>query len=1059
MSSDSDSDYTSYYLDDKKEELDQDFIFKDEVKVQKKAKKILKTFKVTSIFLLALLAVFSFTNAPIYLSDFLLKLSGFNADIRESVDNKDFIVKQFLSILSSSNEAEQRSRELTLKPHLAGHDNFDSNTSAITYITKKFNEYGLETYNETYNVTLNTPVKTGLKLFKSGNYGNSSTSELIYDAPLMEDELDIDPFPETEIYKGGWHGLSKNGTVKSSKYVFTNYGTLKDYELLSKNNVSTEGAICISKYGNIYRGLKVKFAQEIGKCAAVVLYTDPGDDYYKAVDGYKSYPDGPARNPSSIQRGSVLFLSDLQENVDDFTDIIPKIPSIPVSYAAIQPILKTLNGYGLSCSQLEASSGSGWCSGVIEGVDYSTGPVPATEGFELEVENIQDYNQREIVDVLGNLTIGAGSPKTERGYIVIGAHRDTWVSGGADPESGTTVILEILRVLKELKDTFSWAPKTDIVFASWDAEEYGLIGSNLFVSNHSKDLKSNALAYLNVDVSVSGSNLSIGSSPLLNEIIKSILVQVEYPKDKSQNLFDHYFGSNERFSSLGSGSDYTAFYEHAGIPSLDIGFGSGEGDPVYHYHSNYDSFYWMSQMQDPGFEYHNAIAKVLGGILLELSENELIQFKTTEYLSLIDSFFVDIADNVPEDWFSYVPAFNKHTTGAKKCHMSKKTHGKKHDDDEFEKKEHHGKKHDDEEFEKKEHHGKKHDDEEFEKKEHHGKKHDDEEFEKKEHHGKKHDDEEFEKKEHHGKKHDDEEFEKKEHHGKKHDDEKADKKENHGKKHDEEEFEKKEHHGKKHDDGEFEKKEHHGKKHDDEEFEKKEHHGKKHDDDEFEKKEHHGKKHDDEEFEKKEHHGKKHDDEEFEKKEHHGKKHDDEEFEKKEHHGKKHDDEKADKKENHGKKHDEEEFEKKEHHGKKHDGEFEKKKYHGKKHPSLSLIDLMNLTYDNILAYKDKALKIDAKSDDLTLSLKNYDWLPFWERIALNYKILGQNMKLKYFERHFLDKKGLTGRPFFKHAIYAAGKNYGYASNELPGLQDALDVKDVADFYHWLNVLNEMFKI
>ncbi|CAI8502492.1 unnamed protein product [Hanseniaspora opuntiae] len=879
-------------------------------------------------------------------------------------DDVDLTVTRFLNVLTTSNEAKARSRELTFNPHLAGHDMADVDSSAIPYIISKFEEYGLNVYNESYNVSLNTPIKTSLQLFgkktpysNSSMYGDSTTS-LIYEASLFEDELPEDPYPETPIYKGGWHGFSKNGTVEAP-YVFVNYGTLEDFNLLKKMNVSTKGHVCIAKYGKIYRGLKVKFGQEVGECSAVVLYSDPGDDYYKVKDGYKAYPEGPARNPSSLQRGSVLFLSDLQENVTDIENIIPKIPSVPCSYASIKPILETLNGHGLTCDKMNTlSKDKDWCNGAIEGLTYSTGPAPAELELTLKVENIQDYGIKTIYNVMGNLSIGVGQPKTERGYILIGAHRDTWSAGGADPESGTTAILEILRALKFLQDTYAWLPKTNIVFASWDAEEYGLIGSSVYASTHAKDLMSNALAYLNVDVACSGSALKVHSSPLLNEIIKKSLSRVSYPKDPSLNLNEHFFGSNERIGSLGSGSDYTGFLEHVGIPSLDIGFAAGPEDPAYHYHSNFDSYYWMSTFQDPDYEYHNAISQALGAMLLELSENELVQFKTYEYLELIDGFFYDIADEVPEEWYGFVPVHKP-----KKGKGHSKDHGKDcHEKD---------KKHD-------------HDEKTEEKKaaEKDMKKENEDAKELK--HDKKKEGCGMEKAE----KADKKDMKK---------EEKADKKEmkNENKKDMKQE-----------------------KKAAKEEM--------KHD----KKKEGCG-------MEKAE-------------------KADKKDMKK---------EEKADKKEmkNENKKDMKQEKkaakEEMEHDKKEKGCGMKGKKPHKGKHPKAPkpLIDLMNDVYDKILVRKDKALKIDAESDSLNLDLKNIDWLPYWDQIAIKYRILGQNMKLKYFERKFLDKEGLKGRPFFKHSIYAAGHNYGYASNELPGLRDALDELDVEEFYLWLVKLDHIF--
>lgn len=868
------------YSDDLKSEFDYDPI---EYTAKKSIfKKIcLITAKVFTFVFVSLFLLYKCNSE--HINSFILKPLSIPDDV-------DLTITRFLNVLTTTNEAKARSRELTLKPHLAGHDLLDVDSSSIPYIISKFEEYGLNVYNESYNVSLNTPIKTSLQLFgKELSHSNSSvyssnTSKLLYEASLFEDELPEDPYPETPIYKGGWHGMSKNGTVEAP-FVFVNYGTLEDFNLLKKNNVTTKDHVCIAKYGKIYRGLKVKFGQEIGECSAVVLYSDPGDDYYKIKDGYKAYPEGPARNPSSIQRGSVLFLSDLKENVTDFENIVPKIPSVPCSYASIKPILEQLNGHGLTCDKINAlSKDKDWCNGAIEGLDYSTGPAPAHLGLTLKVENIQDYGVKTIYNIIGNLSIGVGEPKTERGYILIGAHRDTWSAGGADPESGTTVILEILRSLKFLQDTYAWLPKTNIVFASWDAEEYGLIGSSIYASTHAKDLKSNALAYLNVDVACSGSSLSVQSSPLLNEIIKKSLARVSYPRDPSLNLYEHFFGHHERIGSLGSGSDYTGFLEHLGIPSLDIGFAAGPEDPAYHYHSNFDSYYWMSTFQDPDYKYHNAISQAMGAMLLELSENELIQFKTHEYLELIDGFYYKIAEEVPEEWYDFTPSHS---------HKKFKGHGKKK--------------------------------------------------------------------------------------------------------------------GGCHKNGKDKKEDHVDKKEEKEE------------------------KTTDKNFDNKKEKEEKNADKKM--------------YNKKE--------KKADKK---MKKHALKSKESEKH--KKHDTSKKGKKLHKGKHPKNEkpLIELMNDVYDNILVKKNAALKIDYKSDNLNLDLKNIDWLPYWDQIAIKYRILGQNMELKYFERKFLDKEGLKGRSFFKHAIYAAGHNYGYASNELPGLRDALDESDVAEFYSWLEKLNLIFK-
>ncbi|SSD62208.1 related to glutamate carboxypeptidase [Saccharomycodes ludwigii] len=488
--------------------------------------------------------------------------------------------------------------------------------------------YGLATEVETYDVYFNTPVSSSLKLLSTK--ANSST---VYEASLKEDVLSEDPTTGGDDLVPAFHGYSASGNVTGS-YVYVNYGTKKDFEVLDTLGVNFTNKICIARYGDIYRGLKVKFAQEAG-CSGVLIYSDPGDDYFQEVDGYKPYPEGPARNPSSLQRGSVLFLSQGPGDPttpgkasqgpevvrEDPSDYIPRIPSLPISFKEVKPILEKLNGYGVNCSAIEGD-GKSWVGG-LPGFDYWSGPNPS---YELNLYNNQSYEIKPIYNVYGTM---AGTD-SKAGYILVGNHRDAWIKGGAgDPNSGSASILEVIRALNEVSIGTGWKPKRTIVFASWDGEELGLLGSTEYGEKNKKTLKSNCVGYLNVDVSVSGTNLNVQSSPFLNKIILESLKQVNY--DDDMTLYDHYFSKHEKIGILGSGSDYTVFLEHLGIPSLDMGFTSGDEDPVYHYHSNYDSYHWMSTLMDPGFKYHNKLSQLFGLSLLKLSDRELLNTHISDY--------------------------------------------------------------------------------------------------------------------------------------------------------------------------------------------------------------------------------------------------------------------------------------------------------------------------------------------------------------------------------------------------------------------------------------------
>ena len=222
----------------------------------------------------------------------------------------------------------------------------------------------------------------------------------------------------------------------------------------------------------------------------------------------------------------------------------------------------------------------------------------------------------------------------------MGNHRDSWIKGGAaDPNSGSAVLLSIAKALGRLKTKHGWKPLRTIVLASWDGEEYALLGSTEWGEDHAKYLTHHALAYINLDVAVSGPNFKGSASPLLNLLLRAVTKRVTYPSqssEKSQSVYDHWKETGgAQISTLGSGSDYSVFLDHLGIPSLDFGFTGGHGDAVYHYHSNYDSFHWMDKFVDSDWELHATAARVMGLLTATLSENIVVDFKLEEYATVL----------------------------------------------------------------------------------------------------------------------------------------------------------------------------------------------------------------------------------------------------------------------------------------------------------------------------------------------------------------------------------------------------------------------------------------
>ncbi|KAJ2906419.1 hypothetical protein MKZ38_001779 [Zalerion maritima] len=546
-------------------------------------------------------------------------------------------LREMLIGIPSSKKAAQWSKHYTSGPHLAG-----TNRSLAEWTADKWEEFGIKSDIVAYDVYLNYPIDHRLALLK-GSGGDSSITnwEVSYEAALAEDILEDDPTSGLEDRIPTFHGYSANGNV-TAPYVYVNYGTYQDFHDLVDANITLEGKIAVARYGLIFRGLKIKRAQELGM-VGVVIFTDPGDDgEVTAEHGYEAYPDGPARQPSSVQRGSAQFLSIAPGDPTTpgypskpgvprhSTDhVIAKIPSVPMSYEDVLPILKALNGHGPKSSDFSkfwtANEGLGY-----KGVDYNIGPSP--DNLRLNLFNEQEYVTTPLWNVIGVIN---GSIPDE--VIVVGNHRDAWIAGGAgDPNSGSSVMMEVVRSFGEAIKA-GWKPLRTIVFASWDGEEYALIGSTEWVEEYLPWLNEANVAYVNVDVGVSGTEFNAAAAPLLDDILRDATAQIQSPNQtvKGQTVADVWDG---HIRTMGSGSDFTAFQDFAGVPCIDMGFKFSPTTAVYHYHSNYDSFHWMETYGDPGFKYHKTMAQILGVVTATLADKPLIPLNATAYAKALNKY-------------------------------------------------------------------------------------------------------------------------------------------------------------------------------------------------------------------------------------------------------------------------------------------------------------------------------------------------------------------------------------------------------------------------------------
>ncbi|QPG74845.1 hypothetical protein FOA43_002181 [Brettanomyces nanus] len=564
-----------------------------------------------------------------------IQLSNDHISVANSSPPREVLGRAYLGTLET-NMASNWSRKYSSENQLAG-----TNLQMVNWTRSKFEEFGFDTCVDEYEAYVSYPEDQALNLL-------SNNSDLVFRASLKEDYVKEDP--ASAKYVPSFLGYAASGNVTAS-YVFCNYGTYEDFALLDKLDIDLKGKVAVIRYGQIFRGLKVKFAQQ-RNMSAVLLFSDPIDDgNITEANGLKPYPKGPSRNPSSVERGSTQFLSDLPgdpltpgygikpgENKTHADPLLstPRIPALPVSIRDITPILNKLNGHG---PKIEGR----WSEGLIKGFDYSIGPNPA---YLVNVYNKQNFTTAVMHNVLAKLE---GHNPHE--VIIIGNHHDSWTPSAGDPHSGSAVILELARGLGQLAK-LGWKPQRTILLASWDGEEYGLLGSTEFGEYNAHKLMKSTVAYINLDLAVSGDKLDIGASPLLYDILKDTTKGLSY--SQNQSLYQHFETTSKgRISNLGSGSDFTVFLDHLGIPSADIGFHGNLNSPVYHYHSIYDSYNWMAKLGDPDFKYHNLLSKYIGLVILKMSETKVLPLRTNPYGLKLHEFFNVAVSQVPEEWLTH----------------------------------------------------------------------------------------------------------------------------------------------------------------------------------------------------------------------------------------------------------------------------------------------------------------------------------------------------------------------------------------------------------------------
>ena len=449
---------------------------------------------------------------------------------------------------------------------------------------------------------------------------------------------------------GPYNVYGADGDV-TGDLVYVNYGMPDDYKDLARRGVDVKGKVVITRYGEGWRGLKPKLAQEHGAIACII-YSDPQGDGYAQGD---VYPKGGWRPADGVQRGSVadmpLYSGDpLTPGVGATKNAkrlpiseakaLMKIPVIPISYSDAQPLLAALAG---------PVAPNAW-RGALP-ITYHIGPGPAKVHLAIS----SDWGQKPVYDVIARIP-GSQNPDE---WIVRGNHRDGWVFGAWDPLSGHVDMMAEAKAIGALLKT-GWRPKRTLVFASWDGEEPGLLGSTEWAETHAEELQHKAVLYLNSDINSRGF-LEVGGSHSLQHLVNDVAAGVKDPETgatsqarlRAKTLVDGYEkGASEQekkdatmaaaggdlvIEALGSGSDFTPFLQHLGITSLSIQYG-GESDQAGVYHSKYDSFDHYVRFGDPGFVYGIAEAETVGHVILRVADADVLPLQFAGFAQAVDGY-------------------------------------------------------------------------------------------------------------------------------------------------------------------------------------------------------------------------------------------------------------------------------------------------------------------------------------------------------------------------------------------------------------------------------------
>ena len=557
--------------------------------------------------------------------DSILGFSAASAELERKVEQR-------FKAIPSADEEKRQHRLFTSEPHPAGSKR---NNELAEYMAAEWRKQGLENVViRQYDVYSTEPKSTSLEMI----------SPVAFKASLREAAYDEDPDTKNPRISAAWTGMSISGDV-TAPVVYAHSGNPEDYAVLRKQGIDVKGKIVLVRYSNpySYRGFKALTAQREG-ASAILIYSDPAEDGFKKG---KVFPEGPWGPETHIQRGAITYdfivpgdpltpgwasIPGARRIAPQDAQSLPKIMALPLSWADAKPLIENMGG---------PVAPADWQGGLP--IQYHLGGEQARVHLKIEMDNsIKPYF------VVEGRIQGSDVPDQ---WIVLGNHRDAWVFGGVDPSSGTASMMEMTRAFGALLKQ-GVRPRRTLVFCSWDGEEVGLTGSTEWGEQFGEELQKKAVAYINVDSSVSGPDFdgsAVGSlTPMLIETTHSL----EDPSGVS--LYEAWKNARAKKNKesgdvpvtdfvladtrIGSGSDHTVFLNYVGIPVIGLSFDGPYGV----YHSAYDNFYWMNHFGDPGYRYHTLASNLWGVLALRLANADLLPFDFDSYAQNVRAFVKDL---------------------------------------------------------------------------------------------------------------------------------------------------------------------------------------------------------------------------------------------------------------------------------------------------------------------------------------------------------------------------------------------------------------------------------